>query len=86
MEWEVLEKRNRLKVTHTTPLMGGRLSKQCFLWSGSQLSTRDQHQHIMSNTDGKDRGNDDDDDDDENDEGKNDDGHLVFPGNTSTLE
>lgn len=49
---EVLEKkkRSRPKVTHVPPLMGGVCLNNVSPWGGSQLSSRDQHQHIMSNT------------------------------------
>lgn len=39
----------RPKVTHIPPLMGSVCLNSVSPWGGSQLSSRDQHQHIMSN-------------------------------------
>lgn len=44
------KKRSRPKVTHVPPLMGSVFLNSVCPWSGSQLSSTDQHQHIMSNT------------------------------------
>lgn len=40
----------RPKVTHILPLMGSVCLNSVCPWGGSQLSRRDQHQHIKSNT------------------------------------
>lgn len=44
------KERSRPKVTHIPPLMGSVCLNSVCPWGGSQLSSGDQHQHIMSNT------------------------------------